>query len=102
MRLGASPQAGARRGECRMVLVIRNAHLADRLADGPLDIAVMDGRIAAVGHGFDAAAESYDAGGRLVCAGLVETHIHLDKSRIIGRCPPPTGRRVNPVVLTAP
>jgi len=85
-----------------MDLIVRNAHVADRLADGPLDIAVADGRIAGAGHGFDAAAESYDAGGRLVSAGLIETHIHLDKSRIIGRCPPPTGRRVNPVTLTAP
>jgi cytosine deaminase len=85
-----------------MDLVVRNARLADRLAEGPLDIAVADGRIAAIGRGLEAAAESYDAGGRLVCAGLIETHIHLDKSRIIDRCPPPSGRRVNPVVLTAP
>jgi len=48
------------------------------------------------------AAEVYDAGGRLICAGLIETHIHLDKSRIIDRCPPPAGRRVNPVTMTAP
>ncbi len=85
-----------------MDLVVKNARLADRLAAGPLDIAVADGKIAAIGHGFAADAESYDAGGRLVCAGLIETHIHLDKSRIAGRCPPPTGRRVNPVTMTAP
>jgi cytosine deaminase len=85
-----------------MDLVIKNACIADRLADGVVDIAVADGRIAGVGHGFDEAAETYDAGGRLVCAGLIETHIHLDKSRIIGRCPPPSGRRVNPVTMTVP
>jgi len=90
-----------------MDLIVRNARLAGRPAEGPLDIAVADGKIAGVGHGFAAAAESYDAGGRLVCAGLIETHIHLDKSRIIDRCPPPPsgqagGRRVNPVILTAP
>jgi cytosine/creatinine deaminase len=85
-----------------MDLVVKNARVADRLADGAIDIAVADGRIAALGQGFDEAAESYDAGGRLVCAGLIETHIHLDKSRIIGRCPPPSGRRVNPVTMTAP
>jgi cytosine deaminase len=90
-----------------MELVVKNARLVDRLAEGPLDIAVADGKIAAIGHGFAAATESYDAGGRLICAGLIETHIHLDKSRIIGRCPPPPsgqagGRRVNPVTLTAP
>jgi cytosine deaminase len=95
-----------------MDLIVRNARLAGRPAEGLLDIAVADGKIAGVGHGFAAAAESYDAGGRLVCAGLIETHIHLDKSRIIDRCPPPPrnqagggqagGRRVNPVTLTAP
>jgi cytosine deaminase len=85
-----------------MNLVIANARLADRPGEGPFDIAVSDGKIAAIGRGLEAAGETYDAGGRLVCAGLVETHIHLDKSRIAGRCPPPSGRRVNPVTMTAP
>src|ERR1700676_190799 len=90
-----------------MDLIVSNARLADRLADGLLDIAAADGKIAAIGHGLAAAAEVYDAGGRLVCAGLIESHIHLDKSRIIDRVPPPPsheagGRRVNPVTLTAP
>ena len=85
-----------------MDLIVKNAHLANRPEDGPLDIAVAGGRIAAIGKGIEAAAESYDAGGRLVCAGLVETHIHLDKSRIADRTPPPSGRRVNPVTMTAP
>jgi cytosine deaminase len=84
-------------------LVITNARLVNRPADGPLDIAVADGKIVAIGPGLSAeGAETYDAGGRLVCGGLVETHIHLDKSRIAGRCPPPAGRRVNPVTMTAP
>ena len=85
-----------------MDFVIRNARVAGRLGEGPLDIAVAEGRIAAIGHALEAAAESHDAGGRLVCAGLVETHIHLDKSRIADRAPPPSGRRVNPVTMTAP
>src|SRR5438093_4504824 len=90
-----------------MDLIIRNARLADRIDDGPFDLAVADGRIAAVGQGLAAEGEVYDAAGRLVCAGLIETHIHLDKSRIIDRCPPPPrdaggGRRVNPVTITAP
>jgi cytosine deaminase len=83
-------------------LIIKNAHLADRPGEPPLDIAVQDGRIAAIGAGLPPARDSYDAGGRLVCAGLIETHIHLDKSRITGRCPLPDGRRVNPVTMTAP
>ena len=84
-----------------MDLVVSNARLADRLGDGLLDIAIADGRVAAIGHGL-AAAERYDAGGRLVCAGLIETHIHLDKSRIIDRVAPPAGRQVNPVTAVAP
>jgi cytosine deaminase len=83
-------------------LVLTNARLADRVEDGALDIAVTDGKIAAIGRGLGADGESYDAGGRLVCGGLIETHIHLDKPRIAGRCPPPEGRRVNPVTMTAP
>jgi cytosine deaminase len=90
-----------------MDLLVRNARLADRPTEGPLDIAVASGRIAAIGKELGEAAEVYDAGGRLVCAGLIETHIHLDKSRIIDRCAPPPGhqvggRRVNPVTMTAP
>jgi cytosine deaminase len=85
-----------------MDLVIKNAQLASRLGDGPLDIGVQGGKIAAIGRGLTAAGETYNAAGKLVCAGLIETHIHLDKSRIIDRCPLPEGRRVNPVTMTAP
>jgi len=85
-----------------MDLIIKNARLANRQGDGLLDIGVSEGRIVAIAPGLAGEGESYDAAGRLVCAGLVETHIHLDKSRIIGRCPPPDGRRVNPVTMTAP
>ena len=85
-----------------MDLVIRNARLSERPSDGPLDIGIARGRIATIQRGLSADAETYDARGHLVCPGLIETHIHLDKSRIIDRCPPPTGRRVNPVTMTAP
>jgi cytosine deaminase len=85
-----------------MDIVIKNARLVNRLAEGPLDIGVAGGNIAAIGRGLEAGGESYDAAGRLLCAGLIESHIHLDKSRIIGRCPVPEGRRVNPVTMTAP
>lgn len=83
-------------------LIVRNARLATAPTEPPLDIAVRDGRIAALGRGLAAEGETYDAGGRLVCAGLIETHIHLDKSRIIDRCPPTEGREVNPVKSVAP
>src|SRR5947209_4497488 len=85
-----------------MDLIVRNARLIDRLDDGLLDIAVENGRIAAIGRALAADGEGYDAAGRLVCAGLIESHIHLDKSRIADRCPLPDGRRVNPVTMVAP
>jgi len=85
-----------------MDLIVKNARIVDRPAAAPLDIGIAVGRIAAIAPDLGADAETYDAGGRLVCAGLVETHIHLDKSRIVDRAPLPDGRRVNPVTLVAP
>ena len=85
-----------------MDLVIRNARLINRLDEPPFDIGVENGRIAAIGRDVGADAETYDAGGRLVCAGLIESHIHLDKSRIADRIPLPDARRVNPVTMVAP
>ena len=64
-----------------MDLIIRNARLTDRRSDELTDIGIADGRIVAIEPGFSAEAEVYDAQGRLACPGLVESHIHLDKSR---------------------
>jgi cytosine deaminase len=80
-----------------MDLIVRKARLADRPGEQPLDIGVTGGRIVAIEPGLARASETYDAGGRLVCGGLIETHIHLDKSRIIERCPPEAGREISPM-----
>jgi len=56
---------------CAMDLLVKNARLIDRPAEGALDIAVADGRIVAIGKELGEAAEVYDAGGRLICAGLI-------------------------------
>jgi cytosine/creatinine deaminase len=81
-------------------LIVRNA----RLAHGPtgraptgarpelVDIGFRNGRIAAIEPQIAAAAPVHDAEGCLTCAGLIETHIHLDKSRIIDRCQPEPSR----------
>src|SRR6185503_14329822 len=46
--------------------------------DGILDVAVRDGRIAAVGKNLAAAAkETIDVRGRLVLPGLIDTHAHV-------------------------
>jgi cytosine/creatinine deaminase len=94
-----------------MDLVIRNARLADRATDKTSDefwdIGIERGRITALARsqsgearGYDGAV--YDAGGRLACPGLIETHIHLDKSRIIDRCAPQERRDLSPVKGVAP
>src|SRR5262252_7773137 len=85
-----------------MDLIIRNALLSDRLSEGPLDIGIERGRIAAVARGLAADAEIYDAKGHLVCPGLIETHIHLDKSRIIDRCAPQERAKLSPVKGVTP
>ncbi|MEH2682933.1 amidohydrolase family protein [Rhizobium leguminosarum bv. viciae] len=64
--------------------VIRNARLAGLTE--PTDIAFEAGRIAAIAPGFVCDAPHYDAGEKFACAGLIETHIHLDKAGIISRC----------------
>jgi cytosine/creatinine deaminase len=51
-----------------------------------VDVGVADGRIVEIAPRIDADARAEDLGGRLVVAGFVETHIHLDKSCILDRC----------------
>jgi cytosine deaminase len=65
-------------------LLLKNARLRDR--DAPVDIGIADGRIAAIAPGLSADARVIDLGGRLAVPGLIETHIHLDKTCILDRC----------------
>src|ERR1700676_2557088 len=76
-------------------LVLRNAKLAGH--SETVDIEFADGRIAAIEPGLVCDAPCHDAQGCLCCAGLVETHIHLDKSRIIERCAPESVRNAKAV-----
>jgi cytosine deaminase len=86
-----------------MDLIIRNARLADRpRGHPPVDIGIDNGRIAAIGSGLAADAAVYDAKGCLACPGLIESHIHLDKSRIIERCAPQERRTLSPIAGVAP
>jgi len=68
-----------------MDLILRNARLtgAERQTT---DIGIAGGRIAEIRPGLAADAETIDLQGRLVSSGLIETHIHLDKSAILERC----------------
>ena len=66
-------------------LVLRNGRLAEAEAE-PMDIAIRGGRVAALGRELVCDAPEEDLGGRLVVPGFVETHVHLDKSCLLGRC----------------
>jgi cytosine deaminase len=74
--------------------VIRNARVAGR-HDALTDIGFEKGRIAAIEPKLVCDAPSHDAEGCFCCGGLIETHIHLDKSRIIDRCAGANGRDHN-------
>ena len=84
-----------------MDLIIRNARLADSHRREPVDIGIAGGNIVAIEKSLAAEAERYEAGGRLACGGLIETHIHLDKSRIMDRTPPETVRKISPMKQVA-
>ena len=72
--------------------VIRNARVPGAANGGNVDIGFSKGKIAAIEPKLVADSPSYDAQGCLCCGGLVETHIHLDKSRIADRCAPEPSR----------
>ncbi len=69
-----------------MDLTLRNARIAGREQDGNLDVGIENGRIAVIGADLPVEGFSRDLQGRLLAPGFVETHIHLDKSRILDRC----------------
>jgi cytosine/creatinine deaminase len=67
-------------------LVFRNARIAGK-EDRTVDIGIHGGRFAAIEANLPEAGEpTQDLAGRLITPGLVETHIHLDKSCLLGRC----------------
>ncbi len=82
-----------------MDLILRNARLAP--GDPLMDIGISAGRIAAIAPGLVAEAETIDAAGRFVCAGLIESHIHLDKACIFDRTAPEPGRLADSIRRTS-
>ncbi len=83
-----------------MDLIIKNARVEGQ-GEAPIDIGVAAGRIVALGPALAGDGRNFDVAGRLVSPGLVETHIHLDKTRIIDRCVVQTGTVQEAVALTA-
>src|SRR3954464_8033202 len=68
-----------------MDLILRNARLIGA-EQQTTDIGIMGGKIADVRPNLAAEGETIDLAGRLLSSGLIETHIHLDKSAILDRC----------------
>jgi cytosine deaminase len=74
-------------------LNLRNTRVVGSSLDAPLqDIGIQDGKIVAIEPGLSAEGEEIDVEGRMVSPGLVETHVHLDKSRILDRSSPAPNR----------
>lgn len=65
-------------------LLFRQAVIAGH--DQPVDIGVASGRIAAIAPRLIADAPEIVVGGRAVLPGFVDSHIHLDKACLLGRC----------------
>ncbi|HWI15248.1 MAG TPA: amidohydrolase family protein, partial [Burkholderiales bacterium] len=75
-------------------LIVRHARLGNgEGAHSTVDIGVADGRIAAVEARIAGDGESVDAAGNFVSPGLIESHFHLDKARILDRVAPLEDRR---------
>ncbi len=67
-------------------LIIRNASLWCEGETRCTDIGIGDGKIVAIEAALQAGARERDAETCLVVPGLIETHIHLDKTCILDRC----------------
>jgi cytosine deaminase len=75
-------------------LILRNARLGNGGdKEAAVDIGIAEGRIAAIAPQLTGNGENLDVGGRFVSPGLVESHFHLDKSRILDRVTPLEDRR---------
>ncbi len=81
-------------------LVLANGRISGH-AGAISDIGVLDGRIVAVAPHLVSEGPIHDLGGRLVVPGLVETHIHLDKSGLTERCDCPGGTLAEAVAAVA-
>lgn len=65
-------------------LVFRKVTISGQ--DQPQDIGIRAGKIAAIAPQIRCDAPEIDAGGRLAVPGFVDSHIHLDKACLLGRC----------------
>ena len=64
----------------------RHARIPEVSGTRPADLGIDGGRIVVIAPHLTAEAREIDVKGCLVAPGLIETHIHLDKSCILDRC----------------
>jgi cytosine deaminase len=69
-----------------MDLIIRNARVLNGGELGIVDIGIQGSTIVALSPDLHAIGPELNAAGCLLTAGLIETHIHLDKTCILDRC----------------
>jgi cytosine/creatinine deaminase len=69
-----------------MDLIIRDARLLQENELRVVDIGIRGRTIAAIEQSLQAEAQELDAAGCLLVPGMIETHIHLDKTCILDRC----------------
>src|SRR5205085_7322484 len=65
-------------------LIFRNE--VTRSPPTPVEIPAAGGQTAAIGPQRVCEAAEIDVGGRLVLPGFVDSHVHLDKACLLGRC----------------
>src|ERR1700761_4503473 len=62
-------------------LIIRNGTVVTATDSALCDVAVRDGKIAALGSGLGSAAREIDATGKLVMPGGIDSHCHIEQPR---------------------
>jgi cytosine deaminase len=84
-----------------MDLIIRNACILQRGELRTVDIGIVGPAIVAIAPDLGGDAPELQAAGCLVTSGLIETHIHLDKTCILDRCHIEEGTVAEAVRITA-
>ncbi len=64
--------------------IISNGTIVTAVDSAPCDLAIKDGRIAALGHDLGEAKQKIDASGKLVLPGGVEGHCHIEQKSAFG------------------
>jgi cytosine/creatinine deaminase len=81
-------------------LILRQATIAGR-AGPPVDIGLRGGVIVDIAPRIEAPAREIAVDGRLIVPGFVDSHVHLDKSCIAGRCNCRTGTLREAIAVVA-